>query len=183
MCTDHYRHWSGEQPPAEQSKQQQVYVETMLASKFILCPRGAGAASIRLFEAMELGCAPVVIADSWIPVDGVDWSFCLFVKESQIFEMDAIIRAHEHEWQERGAAARRAFDAHFAQATFGPTLERQLQQLVSDRKEGRERLVRAFYPLYRGAMEAKWRLRMQLRNAVLAGFRLLGRKFPYDLNR
>jgi hypothetical protein len=181
-CTDHYRHWSTEITP-EKSDQQRRYVETMLASKFVLCPRGASDASIRLFEAMELGCVPVVIADRWVPVDGVDWSFCIFVKEAQIFEVDAIVRAHEPQWQERGMAAKRAFEAHFAPATFGQTTERQLRHLVRHRNEARERLIQAFYPLYRGSREAKWRIRRQLRSAVLAGFRLLGRKFPYDLNR
>lgn len=78
-----------------------------------------------MFEAMELGVAPVVMADTWIPVDGVDWSFCLFVKENQIARLDAIVRSHEDEWRERGMAARLAFTEHFGPQSLGHTLERQ----------------------------------------------------------
>ncbi|WP_213954746.1 exostosin family protein [Variovorax sp. dw_954] len=180
--TDHYKHWSRDASP-EHSAQQRRYIETMQASKFVLCPRGASASSIRLFESMELGCAPIVLADRWIPVDGVDWSFCLFVKESRYRELDVIVRSHADEWQERGAAARKAFNGHFSHSAFGATMERQLRDLVRHRDDGRERLIRAVYPLYRGATELKGELRLAARNTVLAGFRMLGVKFPYDLNK
>ncbi|MET0540275.1 MAG: exostosin family protein [Variovorax sp.] len=181
-CTDHYKHWSNDASP-DRAAQQRRYVETMQASKFVLCPRGASASSIRMFEAMELGCAPVVLADRWIPVDGVDWSFCIFVNEARYRDIDTIVRSHADEWQERGAAARKVFDQHFSPAAFGGTMERQLRELMHTRDDGRERLIRAVYPLYRGAVELKGDLRLAARNTVLAGFRLLGAKFPYDLNK
>ncbi|MEJ8853711.1 exostosin family protein [Variovorax robiniae] len=181
-CTDHYKHWSNESSP-ERSAQQRHYIETMKASKFVLCPRGASASSIRMFEAMELGCAPVVLADRWIPVDGVDWSFCIFVKEARYRELDAIVRSHASEWQGRGEAARKTFDTHFGPAAFGDTMERQLRDLLGRRDDGRERLIRAVYPLYRASVQLKGELRMAARNTVLAGFRMLGAKFPYDLNK
>ena len=180
-CTDHYKHWSPESS-FEKSAQQRRYIETMLASKFVLCPRGASASSIRLFESMELGCAPVVLADRWIPVDGVDWSFCIFVKEARLRDLDAIVRSHADEWHERGAAARKAFNEHFSLVAFGSTLERQLRDLVRHRDDRRERFVHAVYPLYRGSTELKRGLRRAARNTVLAGFRTMGIKFPYDLN-
>ena len=182
QCTDHYKHWVGDLSERK-SAQQKRYIETMLASKFVLCPRGASASSIRMFEAMELGCAPVVLADRWIPVDGVDWSFCIFVKEAQLHQIDAIVRSHQAEWVARGKAARRIFDEHFSLETFGSTLKRQLTCLVSQRNDKREHLIRTFYPIYRGAAELKSDLRLGARNTVLAGFRMLGVKFPYDLNR
>jgi len=181
-CTDHYKHWVGDLSESK-SAQQKRYIETMTASKFVLCPRGASASSIRLFEAMELGCAPIVLADQWIPVDGVDWSFCIFVKEAQLHKIDAIVRSHQTEWVARGKAARQVFNEHFSLETFGSTLKRQLIDLVSQRDEKREHLIRTFYPLYRGATELKTDLRLSARNTVLAGFRMLGVKFPYDLNR
>ncbi len=180
--TDHYRNWVlGDE--AARSEQQRFYVETMLSSKFALCPRGASAASIRLFEAMELGCAPVVLSDNWIPVDGVDWSFCLFVKESQLPHLDAIIRSHADEWEERGARARRAFEENFSPSKLGSTLERQIRQLLESRNGNRERLIRAVYPVRRALVEGRALARAGLRQAILFGFASLGRKFPYELNR
>jgi hypothetical protein len=181
-CTDRYKNWSvGDE--AARSEQQRLYVETMLSSKFAVCPRGASAASIRLFEAMELGCAPVVLADSWIPVDGVDWSFCLFVKEDQLPDLDKIIRSHAGEWKQRGAVARRTFEENFSHSTLGSTLERQIRQLLATRNANSERLIHAIYPVRRALVEGRAAARASLRNAILFGFRLAGRKFPYDLNR
>lgn len=180
--TDHYKHWIADDRTAG-SEQQRRYVETMLSSKFVVCPRGASASSIRLFEAMELGCAPVVLADDWIPVDGVDWSFCLFVKESELANLDSIIRSHSGEWKERGLAARRTFEEHFSRVKFGATLERQIRQLIQSRSESRERLVHMIHPIRRAVTQTKAAARLQLRNLVLFGFKLLGKKFPYELNR
>jgi probable glucuronoxylan glucuronosyltransferase IRX7 len=39
------------------------YVEEVLSSKFCLCPRGFAPWSRRLFDAVQLGCIPVIIAD------------------------------------------------------------------------------------------------------------------------
>jgi hypothetical protein len=182
QATDHYRHGK-EDTKNIKDVQQKRYVQTMLASKFALCPRGAGRSSIRLFEAMELGIAPVVLADRWIPVDGIDWSFCIFVKESDLRDLDAIVRSHSEEWQKRGRAARAAFEQNFAGAQLGATLERQLRQLVANRSDRLERKVALVYPVYRLMVEAKANGRAALRGAILAMFKLTGRKFPYHLNR
>src|SRR5581483_4906878 len=52
------------------------YVEIVGRSKFVLCPRGAGTASIRMFEALAAGRVPVVISDGWVPPAGIDWAAC-----------------------------------------------------------------------------------------------------------
>ncbi|SFK34875.1 exostosin domain-containing protein [Methylocapsa palsarum] len=181
--TDFYKHWNSTGNPEARSEQQRVYVETLLSSKFALCPRGSSSSSIRLFEAMELGCAPVVMADSWIPIEGVDWSFCLFVKESDVTRLDDIIRAHEGEWRERGALARRTFDETISAAKLGALLEKQIRHLLETRNETRERLIQTIYPLRRALDQTKAAARAALREAVLFGYKSAGRKFPYELNR
>src|SRR5262245_9046754 len=45
----------------------ELFVRRMLEAKFALCPRGNGPSSFRIFEAMQLGRAPVVLADEWTP--------------------------------------------------------------------------------------------------------------------
>jgi hypothetical protein len=176
QSTDYYKHWSPDAGgKVDKSAQQRLYIETMKASKFALCPRGASPSSIRMFEAMELGVAPIVMADTWIPVDGVDWSFCLFIKESQL--------GHESEWRERGARARQAFVEHFDADSLGLTFERQFRQLARQRNPARERLIHAMYPARQAYVSGKAAARKHLRAFVLAGFRLTGRKFPYELNR
>lgn len=182
--TDHYKHWSPDAGgKVDKNVQQRLYVETMRASKFALCPRGASPSSIRMFEAMEMGIAPVVMADTWIPVEGVNWDFCLFVKENQLDRLDEIVRSHENEWAQRGAAARLVFEGHFGPDSLGRTLERQFRQLQERRSARREQLIHAIYPVRQAYTHGKVTARKHLRALVLAGFRIAGRKFPYELNR
>jgi len=52
------------------------YLSSALKSKFLLCPRGYGLNSFRLYEAFQLGCVPVIISDNmFLPwEDELDWS-------------------------------------------------------------------------------------------------------------
>ncbi|HUD34957.1 MAG TPA: exostosin family protein [Variovorax sp.] len=182
--TDYYKHWSPDAGgKVDKSAQQRLYIETMRASKFALCPRGASPSSIRMFEAMEMGIAPVVMADTWIPVEGVDWSFCLFVKENRLDQLDEIVRSHESEWAQRGTAARFVFEEHFGPKSLGRTLEQQFRQLQKQRSARREQFIHAIYPARQAYHHGKVTARKHLRALVLAGFRIAGRKFPYELNR
>jgi len=62
-------------------------------SLFSLCPRGYGATSYRLYEAIQLGAVPVYVSDKHLLPwnDELDWdSFCVIVKPDEIervFEM------------------------------------------------------------------------------------------------
>jgi Exostosin family len=84
-------------------------------SKYGLCPRGAGTSSIRLFEMMEAGIAPVIIADDWLPPCGPKWEdFALFVPEREVGSLYEIVKAHETEYVLRGRLARQAWEQFFA---------------------------------------------------------------------
>jgi len=90
------------------------YFETMLSCKFALCPRGLGTSSIRLFEAMSLGVAPIIVSDAWVPPLGPKWEeFALFVKEDALDRIEPLAVAHESEWAERGLKAREAYLNYF----------------------------------------------------------------------
>jgi Exostosin family len=43
------------------------YITVLQQSAFILCPIGKGPSSMRIFEAMRAGRAPVIISDAWDP--------------------------------------------------------------------------------------------------------------------
>lgn len=112
------------------------YVETSLDSKFILCPRGAGTSSIRLYEAMEMGRAPVVLSDGWVAPSGPDWDgFCIRIPEREVAQLPEILGAREHEAVAMGAAARRAWEQHFGpDALFHWTVEEALKIRQSNRR-------------------------------------------------
>ncbi len=118
---------------------QKRYWELACQSKFALCPRGRGFSSIRLFEMMEIGIAPVVISDQWTPPHGPDWdSFCLRIPENKLNSIYEIIKSHESEWEFRGKQAKAAYEKFFAPDTYWKFILDsinfiQTQQKVSER--------------------------------------------------
>jgi len=62
--------------PSVKENEYQTYLSSALASKFLLCPRGYGLNSFRLYEAFQLGCVPVVISDeNFLPwSDELNWN-------------------------------------------------------------------------------------------------------------
>lgn len=91
------------------------YLDVLGRSKFVLCPRGAGTASIRLFEALAAGRVPVVISDDWVPPAGIDWDACAArVPEADVEAVFERLAALEERWPAMGEAARRTYDEWFA---------------------------------------------------------------------
>jgi hypothetical protein len=94
---------------------QKRYAEEIAASRFVLCPRGVAPASIRLFETLQLGRVPVILADEWVPPEGPSWpEISLRVSESRIDELAEIIRANADRAEVMGRSARRAWEEWFA---------------------------------------------------------------------
>lgn len=91
------------------------YVELIQASLFVLCPRGFGPCSYRLFETMQLGRVPVIISDDWVRVPGVPWEECsLTIPEAEIGSIPDLLNARLADAQEMGAMARRVWESHFS---------------------------------------------------------------------
>lgn len=62
------------------------YIQYAVRSKFLLCPRGYGLNSFRLYESFQLGCVPVIISNKrFLPwEDELDWSkFSIFVTNTK----------------------------------------------------------------------------------------------------
>lgn len=68
----------------EEQKNAIEYINVLLSSKFSLCPSGTGPNSIRLWESIEYGSIPVILADTLdLPGDIEIWQeACLFVEET-----------------------------------------------------------------------------------------------------
>ena len=124
--TSTYNHFQADETNQQATKTR--YWQLVQRSKFGLCPRGAGTSSVRLFELMEAGITPVIIADDWVPPLGPKWEeFALFVPETQISSLYEIIRQHENEWIERGRKARRAYETWFAPQVYWRFLIQSIQ--------------------------------------------------------
>jgi hypothetical protein len=97
-----------------------TYAQELQRSRFVLCPRGCGTASHRIFETMASRRVPVIISDDWLAPAGLPWSdFSLIVSEDRLADLPSIIQSVEPRWKEMGSAAREAWDGWFSPET-GP---------------------------------------------------------------
>ena len=99
---------------------QKFYLSTLLDSRFVLCPRGYGTSSYRLFETMRLGRVPVIISDEWVPPLGPSWLNCsIRISEKRVRELPT-------SWprgcrtQRRWGCARAASGRHGSRRRFTP---------------------------------------------------------------
>jgi hypothetical protein len=100
--------------PLGKGPAQEAYFNVASQSKFILCPRGNGASSIRFFEAMQLGAVPVLISDDWVLPLGPDWKKCILrIPERALDTLETTLIAHEEAAPEMGMEAQRAYEKFF----------------------------------------------------------------------
>lgn len=80
------------------------YLDELERSEFALCPRGTGVSSIRLFEAMSMGCIPVIIADDYDqPLRmTINWNeFAIFIPECSIDKIPKILSSIDSKTKRR----------------------------------------------------------------------------------
>ena len=91
------------------------YAELTKASKFVLCPRGIGASTIRLFETMRMGRVPVILSDQWVPPSGPDWEkFSIRIPEREYMRIPQLLEDQEHMAVPMGQRARREWEEWFS---------------------------------------------------------------------
>lgn len=101
--------------PAAHAARQRRFAETIGRSKFVLCPRGAGTSSFRMYEVMRAGRVPVIIADQWVAPTGPDWNkFSLRVPQDSVNQIRELLRQREPEWEGMAASAAAAYHQWFA---------------------------------------------------------------------
>lgn len=163
--TSLYHHWADDLP--EREAQQKRYAEIIAQSHFALCPRGAGAGSIRLYEAMNIGVAPIVLSDRWVPPEGPDWARCsIRVLEKDMPNLPAILDERRSESEAMGAAAREEWQQYFAPEKLFNTIIDACES-VRRRKRIPERYFRFLRPLIIETSCMKWKTRQLLRSAIL----------------
>lgn len=123
--------------PSEESAQRRSSYRQLLArSKYVLCPRGHGTATLRLFEVLAAGRVPVIISDGWVPPQGPDWSaISIRWPESRVAELPHMLERRD-DWEEMAGAAAHAYDLWFGEKVFFHRTMEALRLLVTnlDRK-------------------------------------------------
>jgi hypothetical protein len=140
------------------------FAELVVRSKFVLCPRGSGTSSIRLYEVMAAGRVPVVISDDWVPPPTIDWPACsLRWPEGRTEGLVELLEAHETDAEKMGARARAEYDSVLAPSVAFDT---QIEALRGLCVAGRPRMRRLGYPDARTAKLAGLSARDLLRDAL-----------------
>ena len=180
-----YRHWDFNPSyiPTKSSPQRD-YADIIAKSSFVLCPKGAGASSIRLFETMQASRVPVIIADNWVPLPDVNFNdFAIVIPERNVYETDKIIRARAGEFEKLASEARRTWERICMPGRDAETLLRALIHLRQIRNPGREKFIHAIFPLIELQRLTFVTLRKWARALVLKLLSAARVKFPYAMNR
>jgi Exostosin family len=95
-----------------------LFTEISIGSKFILCPRGAAASTIRVFETMRASRVPVIISDEWqeneLAGDGNWQDFSVRVLERDVKLIPEILAALESKALTMGQKARSVWEDNFS---------------------------------------------------------------------
>jgi hypothetical protein len=126
------------------------YAGEILDSWFVLCPRGIGCGTHRMFEVMSLGRCPVIISDDWVASPNVDWeSGCLRIREA---ELPGLVERLERELpraEALGRGANELWEKHFAPEVRAVATLDQLRDLARARPATHDE----------GAQIARWQSR------------------------
>jgi hypothetical protein len=91
------------------------YAELTKASKFVLCPRGLSASSIRLFETMRMGRVPVILSDQWLAPVGPRWEeFAIRIPEKDFAKIPRLLEEREADAVSMGELARKEWEQWFS---------------------------------------------------------------------
>lgn len=106
-----WRHGSAEEKQGFRRR----YLEVTWASHLVLCPHGFGVSSIRLFETMRAGRAPVILADEWVAPEGPCWDrFSIRVPEKDWAGIPALLGEREADAAVMGRLARQQWEEWYA---------------------------------------------------------------------
>ena len=111
---------------ADRARTRREYVQNMVESDYVLCARGVGNFSYRLYETLSAGRIPVFVdTDCVLPLDfDIAWrDYCVWVDERDIERIgDRVLEFHESlspvEFEERQRACRRLWETHISPEGF-----------------------------------------------------------------
>jgi len=114
----------------------ETYGQALRNSSFILCPRGLGPSSYRLFETMEAGRVPVILADRWSPPPGPNWSeFSVSVPELDAGRLPEILAPLQNRAQSMGEKARKTWEDYFSKPVMFHRLTECCRHILLERKQ------------------------------------------------
>lgn len=146
------------------------YLSLLKRSKFVLCPRGKGTSSWRLFETMKAGRVPVIISDQWVEIQGPDWKRCsIRVAEADVSSIPEILEGREADSIELARGALDVWNNWFSsEVLFHRTIEWCVEIRESRSIPARMRSIMYYPQLLRPRYFRHWFLGDLKRRAISA---------------
>ncbi len=133
---------SKEEKEKENARYRIKYADSLYKSKFILCPRGFGTSSFRIFEAMRCGRIPVIISDEWVEPYGSEWSkFSFRIAESEISKIPDFLAQNEHRFADMSSYARKAWEQGYSKKAAFNQLMNELANLNEHAERPRPKYI------------------------------------------
>ncbi len=161
------------------------FINDILNSDFVLCPRGAASYSHRIPEVMALGRIPVIIADGWIPFSIPESDYYIRIPEADVSRVADILQDLRKEAAARGEYAREVWLRYFSKGSRARSVANVLSQLVTAetptlekyRRRWKSRKFRTINRLTPSALFLKW-IRPRLKNRWRALRRMVMKPLP-----
>jgi hypothetical protein len=111
------------------------FIQDILDSEFVLCPRGYNTSSMRIYEVMSLGRVPIIISDNWIRPRGPKWSkFSITIKEKEIYKLDEIVSKFAGKSRQMGEFARKEWEKWFSLEVYAKHMLSSIRKLEKRKK-------------------------------------------------
>lgn len=113
------------------------FVQELLDSKFVLCPRGLAPYTNRVGEAMATGRVPIIMADDFQAFSGMDMDgFSLRLKEAEVERLPELMAEFESRAEEMGRIGRQVWNEKCGRGKRLLNLLHQIVDLRSRREAG-----------------------------------------------
>ena len=111
------------------------FIQDILNSEFVLCPRGYNTSSMRIYEVMSLGRVPIIISDNWIRPIGPEWNeFSITIKEKEIYRLDEIVNKFKDRSAQMGKFARKEWENWFSLEVYAKHILSNIRKLEQRKK-------------------------------------------------
>ena len=169
--TSSWSNWNSHDPLREERIKS--YAKSLARSKFVLCPRGIATSSYRLFETMQMGRVPIILADNWVAPVGPDWElFSIRVAEKRISEIPELLTLYKHRYEEMGQKARKAWEDWFSPKVQFHCLAENILSLLDENRSG-DQWQPYRWTLLLSYCQTRRNLRQNLRGLALATLKVM----------
>ena len=128
--------WVSDEDPDDRLRSARTRYRAVVGrSKFVLCPRGHGPSSFRLYETLCAGRVPVVISDDWLAPPRVNWGGCVLrVPERDVQRLPQILEEYETRWPIMVTAGQAAVSEHFSSTRLWHHIAASITNLMQVRR-------------------------------------------------